>query len=124
MELTFNNGKYVGELRASAPFNLHIEGGGTMSLFRRTSGESYRQIAYLPCSVLDTDVNVGIEADYKIEIHGRPSMVVVTLMGGEVEDVVIPELPSAEPEAPEGYAFLRGTDGIFLASNGPFFVKL
>lgn len=123
MELTFNNGKYVGELRASAPFNLHIEGGGTMSLFRRTSGASYRQIAYLPCSVLDTDVNVGIEADYKIEIHGRPSMVVVTLMGGEAEDVFIPEEPSAEPEAPEGYEIYMASDGAFYAADGVFYVK-
>ena len=122
MELTFANinGKYVAELRAATPFNLHIEGGGSMSLLRRTSGESYKRMAYLPCDVFDQDVNVVTEADFIIEIHDRPSMVVVTLADGTRLDGVIPEEPS-EPDAPEGYTVFMASDGPFMASDGAFY---
>lgn len=121
MDFKILNGKYVAELRAATPFNLHIEGGGSMSLLRRTSGECYKRMAYLPCDVFDQDVNVVTEADFIIEIHDRPSMVVVTLKDGTRIDCVIPDEPSSPSDAPEGYTLFMASDGPFMASDGAFY---
>jgi hypothetical protein len=109
MELTFNktsNG-YIAEYLATTHFNLHIEGGGKVLLYKRTSGEHGDLIASIPSNVVDVDVAVNFPATYTIVLIERPSLVTIT---GDI---------------PEGYAEFMNADGmVFSASDGAFYVKL
>lgn len=92
MELTFNktaNG-YTTDYAATTHFNLHIEGGGRVLLYRRTSGEYGDLIASIPSSVVDVDVAVNFPATYTIVLIERPSSVTITTVEGEVINTVIP----------------------------------
>lgn len=125
MELTFNktvNG-YIAEYSATTHFNLHIEGGGRIMLYKRTSGERGNLIASIPSSVVDVDIAVNFPAIYTIVLIERPSSVTITTADGEVINAVIPEEPSGD--IPEGYAeFITADDMVFSASDGAFYVKL
>ena len=83
MELTFNktaNG-YIAEYSATTHFNLHIEGGSRVLLYKRTSGEHGDLIASIPSSVVDVDVAVNFPATYTIVLTERPSLVTITTVG-------------------------------------------
>ena len=125
MELTFNktsNG-YIAEYSATTHFNLHIEGGGRVMLYKRTSGECGNLIASIPSSVVDVDIAVNFPAIYTIVLIERPSLVTITTVEGEVINAVIPEEPSGD--IPEGYTeFITADDMVFYASDGAFYVKL
>ena len=76
MELAFNNN--IAEFRAESHFNLHLEGAGSVSLFRRTSGNGWDFISNLNGEVMDMDVAVTIPKDYRITCTAIPTMAVVT----------------------------------------------
>lgn len=125
MELTFNktvNG-YIADYSVTAHFNLHIEGGGKVLLYKRTSGDYGGLIASIPASVVDVDVAVNFPATYTIVLIERPSLVTITTVEGEIINAVIPEESSGD--IPEGYAeFITADDMVFYASDGAFYVKL
>jgi hypothetical protein len=127
MELTFNktsNG-YIAEYSATTHFNLHIEGGGGVLLYKRTSGEHGDHIASIPSEVVDVDVAVNFPAIYTIVLTERPSLVTITTAEGEVITGVIPEGDVPSGDIPEGYAEFVTADGmVFSASDGAFYVKL
>ena len=80
MELTFNktvNG-YIAEYSATTHFNLHIEGGGRVLLYRRTSGSQGTLLASIPSEVVDVDVAVNREATYTIHCATMPNTAVIT----------------------------------------------
>ena len=80
MELTFNktsNG-YIAEYSATTHFNLHIEGGGRVLLYKRTSGEHGDHIASIPSNVVDVDVAVNFPAIYEIRCETMPTMAEIT----------------------------------------------
>lgn len=80
MELTFNktsNG-YIADYVATTHFNLHIEGGGRVLLYKRTSGSQGDLIASIPSNVVDEDVAVNFPATYTIEVQTLPTMCVIT----------------------------------------------
>ena len=120
MELTFNktsNG-YIADYSATTHFNIHIEGGGRVYLYKRTSGERGDLIASIPSKVVDVDVVVNYECTYTIVLSDRADVVVITTAEGVITGVM-PE------EAPEGYAeFITADDMVFSASDGAFYVKL
>ena len=125
MELTFNktdNG-YIAEYSATTHFNLHIEGGGRVMLYKRTSGEHGDLIASIPSRVVDVDVAVNFPATYTIVLIKRPSLVIITTAEGEVINAVISEESSGD--IPEEYVEFITADGmVFSASDGAFYVKL
>lgn len=125
MELTFNkttNG-YIAEYLATAHFNLHIEGGGKVLLYKRTSGDYGGLIASIPSNVVDVDVAVNFPATYTIVLTKRPSSVTITTVEGEIINAVISEENSGD--IPEGYVEFITADGmVFSASDGAFYVKL
>lgn len=125
MELTFNktaNG-YIADYSATTHFNLHIEDGGRVLLYKRTSGSQGTLLASIPSSVVDVDVAVNFPAIYTIALTERPSSVTITTVEGEIINAVIPEEPSGD--IPEGYAeFITADDMVFYASDGAFYVKL
>lgn len=100
MELTFNktNNSYIAEYSATTHFNLHIEGGGKVLLYKRTIGERGNLVASIPSSVVDVDVAVNFPATYTIVLIERPSSVTITTVEGEIINAVIPEedTPSGE----------------------------
>lgn len=121
MELTFtksSNG-YVAEYLATTHFNLHIEGGGRVMLYKRTSGAKGDLLASIPAyGVVDIDVAVNFETTFIIVLEKRAS-VTITTKDGEVLEGVLPD------EAPEGYEyFITADDMMFSASDGAFYVKL
>ena len=120
MELTFNktsNG-YIAEYSATTHFNLHIEGGGRVLLYKRTSGEQGDLIASIPSNVVDVDVVVNYECTYTIVLGDRADVVVITTAEGVITGVM-PE------EAPEGYTDFELSDGsVFTGSDENFYVKL
>ena len=81
MELTFNktsNG-YTAEYSATTHFNLHIEGGGRILLYKRTSGSQGDLLASIPSKcVVDIDVAVNHEATYTIVCEKMPTMAAIT----------------------------------------------
>lgn len=81
MELTFtksSNG-YVAEYLATNHFNLHIEGGGRVMLYKRTSGEKGDLLASIPAyGVVDIDVAVNFETTYEIHCDKMPDVAVIT----------------------------------------------
>lgn len=121
MELTFTkstNG-YIAEYSATTHFNLHIEGGGRVCLYKRTSGEQGDLIASIPSNVVDVDVAVNIPATFTILLTARPSLVTIITAKGEVINAVIPE------EAPSGYEEFELADGKVLSgSDEMIYVKL
>lgn len=80
MELTFNKvgNTYIAEYQATTHFNLHIEGGGRVLLYKRTSGEQGDLIASIPSSVVDVDVAVNFPATYEIRCETMPTMAEIT----------------------------------------------
>lgn len=92
MELTFTkstNG-FIADYLATTHFNLHIEGGGRVLLYKRTSGEKGDLLANIPShGVLDIDIAVNFEATYTIVLEKRAD-VVVTTKDGEVINGVMP----------------------------------
>ena len=125
MELTFNktaNG-FIADYTATTHFNLHIEGGGCVLLYKRTSGAKGDLLANIPShGVVDIDIAVNFEAIYTIVLEKRAD-VVVTTKDGEVINGVLPEEESGD--IPSGYAeFITADDMVFSASDGAFYVKL
>lgn len=98
MELVNN----TAEFRAESHFNLHLEGAGEVSLYRRTSGSGWDFVKTLSGGVIDEDVAVTIPKEWKIDCQNKPSLVVITHADGTVIDIDIPDDPSGdEPSEPE-----------------------
>lgn len=121
MELTFNktsNG-YIADYTATTHFNLHIEGGGRILLYKRTSGSQGDLLASIPSKcVVDIDVAVNHEATYTIVLGRRTEVVLLTTADGVISGVM-PE------EAPSGYEYIFVSDGMaFTGSDENFYVKL
>lgn len=79
MNLTFNNNST--EFHADSHFNIHIEGAGSVSLYKRTSGTDWDYVSDLSdrySEVVDTDVEVTIPKDYRVTTTATPTMAVVT----------------------------------------------
>ena len=76
MELIFNN--KAAEFRADTHFNLHIEGGRDVVLYRRTSGERWDIVGRLIGNIIDIDVAVTLLKDYRVTCTVEPTMAVVT----------------------------------------------
>ena len=76
MDLTFNNNS--AEFHADTHFNIHIEGAGSVSLFRRTSGTDWDFVKALNGSVIDEDVAVNLPKDYRVTTTAEPTLAVVT----------------------------------------------
>lgn len=102
MDLTFINGS--SEFRADSHFNLHLEGAGKVSLYRRTSGVKWDFVAELNGDVVDIDVPVSIPKDYRVIITDEPNSAVMTINGGGV--------------FPELYEVFSALDGAFLTADG------
>lgn len=116
MDLTNN----ATEFRADSHFNIHIEGAGSVSLYRRTSGTGWSIFKTFSGSVIDEDVAVNIPKDWKVVFSDRPSMAVVTLSTGEVIELEIPSEPSV-PEEPSVNLItftVEGYDQTFTAEEG------
>jgi hypothetical protein len=81
MELTFNktsNG-FIAEYSATTHFNLHIEGGDRVLLYKRTSGEKGDLLANIPShGVVDIDIAVNFEVTYEIHCDKMPDVAVIT----------------------------------------------
>lgn len=81
MELTFNKSSngYVADYLATTHFNLHIEGGGMVLLYKRTSGAKGDLLASIPArGAVDIDVAVNFEATYEIHCDKMPDVAVIT----------------------------------------------
>lgn len=120
MELTFtkSTNSYIADYTATTHFNLHIEGGGRVLLYKRTSGAKGDLLANIPShGVVDIDIAVNFEATYTIVLEKRAD-VVVTTKDGEVINGVLPE------KAPSGYEEFITSDGMPIATDGAFYVKL
>lgn len=76
MDLTFINGQ--AEFRADTHFNLHIEGGRDVVLYRRASGEKWDIVGRLIGNIIDIDVAVTLSKDYRVTSTAEPTMAVVT----------------------------------------------
>lgn len=123
MEFIKTNNSYIADYSATTHFNLHIEGGGRVLLYKRTSGTMGDLIASIPSRVVDVDIAVNFPAIYTIVLTKKPSSVTITTVEGEIINAVIPEEPSGD--IPEGYAeFITADDMVFYASDGAFYVKL
>lgn len=124
MKLTFDkiSNDYTAEYFATTHFNLHIEGGGRVLLYKRTSGEQGDLIASIPSNVVDEDVAVNIPATYTIVLTARPSLVTITTAEGEVINAVIPEEDSPSGDAPKEITFTisdyQGQDRTFTVLEG------
>ena len=90
MELTFNETDrgYKAEYSASTHFNLHIEGGCRVLLYKRTSGEQGDLIASISSSVVDVDVVVNFPAIYTIVLGNRADVVLLTTADGVITGVM------------------------------------
>jgi hypothetical protein len=119
MEFIKTNNGYIAEYSATPHFNLHIEGGGRVMLYKRTSGSHGDLIASIPSNVVDVDIAVNIPATYTIVLTERPQGVTITTADGEVINAVIPE------ESPSGYEEFELADGKVLSgSDEMIYVKL
>lgn len=80
MELTFDKTDrgYIAEYSATTHFNLHIEGGGRVLLYKRTSGERGDLIASIPSKVVDVDVVVNYPATFEVVCEERPTAATIT----------------------------------------------
>lgn len=81
MELTFTkvNKTFIADYTATTHFNLHIEGGGRVLLYKRTSGEKGDLLANIPShGVVDIDIAVNFEATYEIHCDKMPDVAVIT----------------------------------------------
>ena len=76
MDLIFNN--KVAEFRSDTHFNLHIEGGRDVVLYRRTSGDRWDIVGRLRGDTIDIDVVVVLPKDYRVVCEAEPRMAVVT----------------------------------------------
>ena len=76
MDLTLTNNS--AEFHADSHFNIHIEGAGSVSLYKRTSGTEWDFIANLKGESIDEDVAVNIPKDYRVTTTATPTMAVVT----------------------------------------------
>lgn len=125
MELTFNKvgNTYIAEYQATTHFNLHIEGGGRVLLYKRTSGEQWDTLASVSNqSVFDADIAVNFPKEYRFVLTNKASLVVIMLADGTIINGVLPDEPSGD--IPEGYEEFLVTEGVFSASDGAFYVKL
>ena len=68
---------YIADYSATTHFNIHIEGGGRVELYRRTSGEKGDLIASIPANA-DIDVAVNFPATYEIHCDNMPDVAVIT----------------------------------------------
>lgn len=118
MDFIKTNNGYRAEHSASTSFNLHIEGGGRILIYRKTSGEKGSLIASIPAEVVDVDIVVDFPATYTIVVMRRAE-VTITTKDGEVINGVMPE------EAPEGYTDFELADGsVLVGSDEAIYVKL
>ena len=125
MEFIKTNNSYIADYSATTHFNLHIEGGGRVLLYKRTSGTMGDLIASIPSRVVDVDIAVNFPAIYTIVLIERPSLVTITTAEGDVINTVIPEEDTPSGDIPEGYAeFITADAMVFSASDGAFYVKL
>lgn len=108
------------EFHADSHFNIHIEGAGSVSLYRRTSGTGWSIFKTFSGSVIDEDVAVNIPKDWKVVFRDRPSMAVVTFASGEVIELEIPSEPSVpnEPSVDLITFTVEGYDQTFTAEKG------
>jgi hypothetical protein len=122
MEFIKTNNGYLAEHTASTSFNLHIEGGGRILIYRKTSGEKGSLIASIPAEVVDVDVVVNYECTYTIVLSDRADVVVITTAEGEVINAVIPEGDTPSGDAPKEITFTisdyQGEDRTFTALEG------
>lgn len=81
MELTFNKvgETYEAEFNAGTDFNLHIEDGGRVALYKRTAGTGWDSVKGVTTDVYDYDVSVGIPKDYRVVCETLPSVAIVTM---------------------------------------------
>lgn len=123
MEFIKTNNGYIAEYSATTHFNLHIEGGGRVLLYKRTSGEHGDLIASIPSNVVDVDVAVNHEATYTIVLRNRADVVVITTKDGEVVNGVIPN--GGGSNIPDGYVIFKAQDADFISSDGKYiYVKM
>lgn len=123
MEFIKTSNGYTAEYSATTHFNLHIEGGGRVLLYKRTSGEKGDLIASIPSNVVDVDVAVNFPAIYTIVVIERPSLVTITTAEGEVINAVIPN--GGGSNFPDGYVIFKAQDADFISSDGKYiYVKI
>lgn len=125
MELTFNktsNG-YIADYVATTHFNLHIEGGGRILLYKRSSGSQGDLLASIPSKcVVDIDVAVNHEATYTIVLGNRAKEVLITTKDGVITGV-IPN--GGGSNIPDGYVIFKAQDADFISSDGKYiYVKM
>lgn len=111
---------YIADYSATTHFNIHIEGGGRVELYRRTSGEKGDLIASIPAHA-DIDVAVNFPATYTILLSEKASLVVLTTAEGEtIEGVFL-----AEGEKPHTFGpFITSAIEEFVGSDGiKFYVR-
>lgn len=125
MEFIKTNNGYIAEYSATTHFNLHIEGGGRVMLYKRTSGSQGDLIASIPSNVVDVDVSVNFPAIYTIVVTERPSLVTITTAEGS-EEVEIPAAPEPDTpsDIPSGYETFECAEGAFEVADGYLYVKL
>lgn len=126
MELTFNKTDrgYIADYVATTHFNLHIEGGGRVLLYKRSSGSQGDLLASIPSKcVVDIDVAVNHEATYTIVLGNRAKEVVITTKDGEVINGIIPN--GGGSNIPDGYVIFKAQDADFISSDGKYiYVKM
>ncbi|MBR5198205.1 MAG: hypothetical protein IKW20_00070 [Bacteroidales bacterium] len=76
MELIFDN--KATEFSADTHFNLHLEGAGRVSLYRRTSGTEWDFVADVDGDVIDVDVVCNIAKEVRMVVKNEPTMAEVT----------------------------------------------
>lgn len=80
MELTFtktDNG-YISDYSATTHFNLHIEGGGRVSLYKKTSGDKWDFVTEFKTPIVDYDVAVNIPKTFRVVCSNIPALSVIT----------------------------------------------
>lgn len=88
MERTFSNPTVV-EFRTEKHCNLHIEGAGSVQLYKRSGGTGWSYLTTLAGQVIDEDIVVNTPKDIRIVFVQKPSLVAVTLNEGETIDIDI-----------------------------------
>lgn len=76
MDLTFTN--YVSDFLASQDFNLHLEGCGSVTLYRKTSGDNWDYYGSRRGEVIDTDIPVSRETQFRVQTTRMPDVAIVT----------------------------------------------
>ena len=68
---------YIADYSATTHFNIHIEGGGRVALYRRTSGERWDFVTDFNTSIVDYDVAVNISKTFRVVCSENPSLCVI-----------------------------------------------